>query len=381
MDFEAKRAYEHVEVFDDMDKTGMIEFFAHKLHLKFHFTNIIALNEEDILRAARLRRSFGIENTAQTVKSILRYRDKIIMKQILTEKKVKVPKFAEVNNCSDIMDFVNNNGYPFVLKPRKGYGSVSTSVVKNEEDLIELLKNINPGVDSELGLDIECFQNGEMYHIDGIVYDGKITCVWPSKYVNTVVNFKDNRFIAGYSLSPNNPLTKRLQEFIVSVIDALGGPSCFPFHAEAWHEKKSEDIVLCEIASRTGGGGIRWEILELFGIMLDKTNAQWQCSDFVTNENLSLSYKERVPVVPFLVGWIFVYPQVGKLVSTPSTCELDYCIGFYPFGQNGDIYKDRSSCADAVVSILVKGDTEEQVEKNIHEICKWYDETSKWEDL
>jgi hypothetical protein len=35
--------------------------------------------------------------------------------------------------------------------------------------------------------------------------------IWPSSYLNTVVNFDENPYIAGYSLLPDNPLCQRIQ--------------------------------------------------------------------------------------------------------------------------------------------------------------------------
>lgn len=84
--------------------------------------------------------------------------------------------------------------------------------------------------------------------------------IWPSRYTSTVVDYQNNRFIAGISLTKEDPNTLKLQEFISLVLKGLEdsktrNPSCFPFHAEAWITSKGE-IVLCEIASRTPGGGI-----------------------------------------------------------------------------------------------------------------------------
>lgn len=46
---------------------------------------------------------------------------------------------------------------------------------------------------------------------------GKVVISWPSQYVGTVVKFKTNPYIAGYSLSQANPLLTRLNSFIEEV--------------------------------------------------------------------------------------------------------------------------------------------------------------------
>lgn len=98
-------------------------------------------------------------------------------------------------------------------------------------------------VDSPVDLEVECFVQGQMYHIDGLVLGGKLKICWPSCYVNTVVDFEQNGevwtardvavcccfscvcllraplagFIAGYSLSPEDKLVKPMQEFVWKV--------------------------------------------------------------------------------------------------------------------------------------------------------------------
>eukprot|EP01126_Amoeba_proteus_P045223 TRINITY_DN5053_c0_g1_i9.p1 TRINITY_DN5053_c0_g1~~TRINITY_DN5053_c0_g1_i9.p1 ORF type:complete len:107 (-),score=17.72 TRINITY_DN5053_c0_g1_i9:551-871(-) len=99
-----------------------------------------------------------------------------------------------------------------VVKPRKGYGSVNTTVIKTKNDLESYLQNMSASCDSPLEMMVEGFVTGQMYHVDGFVYQGKARLIWPSCYVNTVVNFEANNFIAGYSLLPTNPMLKRIQD-------------------------------------------------------------------------------------------------------------------------------------------------------------------------
>jgi len=73
----------------------------------------------------------------------------------------------------------------------------------------------------------------------------------------------------------------------VASVKALGGPACFPFHAEFFVTPEGEP-VFCEIASRTGGAGVRHQLWYLFGLAADKTFAQWQAEDEVTNPELGI---------------------------------------------------------------------------------------------
>jgi carbamoylphosphate synthase large subunit len=106
-----------------------------------------------------------------------RYRDKVIMKQILKKHNIRVPEFAEVESASDIMKFVKKHGLPIVVKPRfvicslswrqfikrsiprRGYSSVGTCILKTEKDMEELFtKSFGSNyIDPVLGLEVEKF--------------------------------------------------------------------------------------------------------------------------------------------------------------------------------------------------------------------------------
>lgn len=92
-------------------------------------------------------------------------------------------------------------------------------------------------------------------------------------FFSAVVNFGKNNFLAAYSLQPDNPLRERLQEMTSKCVKALGDTPCFPFHTEIWHTPEDE-LVFCEIGSRTGGGEIGMQFVELFGFNLDKSSIQ-----------------------------------------------------------------------------------------------------------
>ncbi len=177
------------------------------------------------------------------------------MKQVLAAKGIKVPEFSPVESATDLAVFLEEHGYPVVVKPRKGYSSINTAVLRSDEDLQRFLKKSfgNGIVDPSLDLEVEVFIKGQMNHIDGLVYNNEIKLVSPSKYLGVVVNFENNPLLAGCALSPNNPLTKRLQQFIANCITALEGPSCFAFHAEVCPQNNSADASNpCVLSNRHG---------------------------------------------------------------------------------------------------------------------------------
>ena len=153
---------------------------------------IYLIAEGDLIRAARLRELFGIKE-GQTVESAIHFRDKLKMKEKLQEHQIKVPTFMRADTATDILKFAEEKGFPFVIKPSCGYSSVNTVAIKNKEDLEHyfssgVLDKLQQGMDVKLGVDIESFVFGPMYHIDGMIVNNQPFCMWPSKYLNTCID-------------------------------------------------------------------------------------------------------------------------------------------------------------------------------------------------
>jgi len=379
MDFATLKSYDLIECFDNFGTNNLVEYRAYQLHKIHQFSQVICLSEEEMLRTAIMRECFGLKS-GQSYESTLRFRDKVLMKTILRKTGLKVPNFAKIDNAIDLFNFIKENNYPVVVKPIRGYGSVNTSVIKNEEEFHKFcVTGFSSALDASIDMMVESFVYGKMYHIDGLFYDGKARLIWPSRYVNTVVNFNENNFIAGYSLQPSNPLTIRIQQFVNDCLEALDGPPTYPFHAEVWHTPE-DDLVFCEVASRTGGGGIPTQITSLFAVSLSKTHTQYQADVPITLETKDILWKDRLPLIPDSLGWIFVYPKMGK-VTLPRVCNEDYVLSYEPFAETGQIYNNRKSCADAVCNFLIRGNSEEEAEKNIHNIYNWFTNNTKWDPI
>eukprot|EP01130_Rhizamoeba_saxonica_P015346 TRINITY_DN6859_c0_g1_i2.p1 TRINITY_DN6859_c0_g1~~TRINITY_DN6859_c0_g1_i2.p1 ORF type:complete len:376 (-),score=72.14 TRINITY_DN6859_c0_g1_i2:294-1421(-) len=309
MDFGSKRAFNVIQSFDNYQNNNRVEFQALQLHAITPFDHIVCLSEEDMIRTAHLRSKMGIEIGAD-VATTERFRDKVLMKTMVDEEiNLIVPRFSPVDCPMDLIRYIDQNGYPVVIKPKQGYGSVNTSVIRDEEKLLQVLDELVEQVDSPLEMIVESFISGQMYHVDGYMYQNEVKMIWPSAYVNTVVDFETNNFIAGYSLHKSNPLVIRIQENVRDTLYCLQGDIFYPFHAEVWVTPEDE-IVFCEVAARTGGGGIPVQMLELFAVNLSKTYMQYQCGEEMTLNTLDIPYEQREAANPNCVAWLFVYPKI-----------------------------------------------------------------------
>lgn len=337
-----------------------VERRAMELHNKHQFECIIALRENDLTRAASLRELLNI--SGQSVESAMNFRDKFLMKKTLKENNIKVPKFKIVNSYSDIQEFIKEVSYPVILKPRDGAGSVNTFLVENEKVLIDKMNSF----DLKNFL-IEEYIPGEVYHVDGIVIEDLIRFITPSKYVNNCMEFQKGKSTASTFLSEENEIYNRAVEYTEKILKALSSPKNFTFHLEFFLTPEN-DIVFCEVASRTGGGRIAEGIEEVFGFHLTE---EWVRAQ-VGLDNYKLSNSKGGEWGKELRGWILSSPLEGKIVYIPQRIPFDWVTDQFQFATLGNEYSKAHSSVYSVSAFICKGSTENEVEERLLLLDKWF---------
>ncbi|PZD96791.1 carboxylate--amine ligase [Paenibacillus sambharensis] len=334
----------------DLNKTKEIDY-------------IIALNEFDLLKAAYLREYLGIEG--QNSESAMAFRDKVMMKDRLASV-VQTPTYQRINHALDLIDFKQKHGLPLVVKPVDGAGSVGVEIIRDENDYRELLEK---GIGSNL--EVETFVLGEMYHVDGLYRDGELLLSHPSRYIHGCLAFQDSKFLGSVMLETDNELTARLNEAVHRVLDAMPTPGhTISFHAEFFHTEQNE-LVLCEIASRVGGGMIAEAMLAATGVDILGESARGQCGAPPSFQNASVNQ---------LAGWILIPPKNGTLRALDLSYPYDWVVDYYTKEEYiGKTFDKASSSVDAYISLLVTGESEQQIEERFHIINKWFEDHTKWE--
>lgn len=360
---EASVEFEHVEGFNEYEINDSIEVRAIEFYRKYPFHTVIATSEFDILRAARIRDYLDL--AGQNVVSALTYRNKVIMKETLIRHQIPVPNFVRAQSAIDIYKFIETNGYPIVIKPFDGSGSVGVEIIYSVEDLYDYLSK---GLNSNL--EVEQFIEGDMYHIDGIVLSGELEFCWPSKYINGCLAHQDSKFNGSFLLGQDNPLTGRLIQFIKDVIKALPTPSNTSFHAEVFHTL-DDKLVFCEIASRTGGGFIRETIIQAFDLDLTKTSIQAQCG-IISELNM-----KATPNI--YSGFLLVPSQKGKLINIPDSCNASWVTKYEIDAKPGDFFDGSSSSVDTIAKFLIIGSSESEVHSRINQLALWFEKNTLWE--
>lgn len=355
--------YKFIKSFPNYYDNGNVEVTVLDLYEKFKFDTIIALSELDLIRAARLREKLKLKG--QDLNSALAFRDKVYMKTILASNNILVPRFKKLDSVIDLLEFISDKTYPFVIKPIDGSASEDITILYNENDLKNYLE-----LGLKSNLQIEEFIDGDMYPVDGFIVNNKVSFIWPSKYINGCLAFKENKYLGSYPLSLKNPLVNRLNKFVESILKNLPTPKDTAFHAEVFHTK-NDQLVLCEIASRTGGAHTSEVIQNSFGIHLNESSVKSQCN--INIKNIKDDSTRQ------LCGYVFIPTKRGRFIGAseykPNSWVLDYKV----YAKPNEVFEEAKLSIDKIASFLITGKNENELVERIHFIADWFEKNTKWE--
>lgn len=365
-EFNAKD-YLYIESFGNYRNNSLIEYRAIELYQKYKYHTIIANAEADIIRAAKLREYLQLDG--QNIQSAIQYRDKVLMKEIASKHGIPTPPCQAIDDFFDLFYFVNQYGLPIVLKPKSGVGSRDTFVIQNEQELEELLSQGVPQ-----NYTAEKFVTGELCHVDGIISNGEIIFICASKYLTEPLQYQNKGYLGSYLLDPHSPLSSRLTELTEKLINCLDTPSNTTFHAE-WFHTPHDELILCEIASRTGGGKIVNNIYHGYGVHLDQAFVQTQCGVPFSLPVQNVSMK---PIK--LTGWVKIPPKQGIFLSAPLAQLPEWVKEYQLLAQPGKSYSSPNGVREYIAAFIVEGDSELEIYEKCIQIADWFHQTSSWQD-
>ncbi|MEU2508788.1 hypothetical protein ABZ621_29295 [Streptomyces sp. NPDC007863] len=333
---------------------------------------VASTSESDVLRAARLRGRLGLPG--QDVASATAYRDKVVMKELARAAGVRVPDFAAVDSPRDLLDFVDAHGLPVVVKPRSGAGAEGVAFLREPADVTAFFAR-------ERGSEVpylpgqwmaESVAHGDFHHVDGIMRDGRIVHSWPSRYSGGLAErVSEDLHTGSVLLAPDDAVTHALQRLAADVAAALPpAPHPLAFHLEAWVGPDGVP-VLCEIASRAGGGLIAEQYTRAFGVHLAREGLRAQCG-------LPLTLTAQPAAPARAVGHVLFSPGHGAFVPPAVPCPVPG-VELTLMREAGTLCRGVESAADAVANVFVEADTTEAVESRLAEATEWWNTHTVWE--
>ena len=357
--------YRHVEAVSGYDVSGYVEARTLELARRHGVRRIVATQERDLERAAQLRDILGLPG--QRLESATAFRDKVEMKRLVREAGIAVAPHAEVECAADLIEFASRFGFPLVLKPRNGGGSVGLQIIPGPEELDALLAGdtLTPN-DAQPNLIAEAFVPGPMCHVDGLVIDGRVAVAWASQYLYALASYRTDRGgRRDVTLDRDDPLGRRLIGFTECVIQALPGPGAFAFHAEVFHTPDDE-LVLCEIACRPGGASIRDIGRTLFGVDLAELAVRAQAG-------LSLPV-EGNPGPVQMAGQLVLMKRPGRILRVPGRPPFPWVQRSRLFVTPGQVMQEAAFSGDFMASFVISAPSRRVTEERLGQLEAWLQE-------
>ncbi|KDN83876.1 ATP-grasp domain-containing protein [Kitasatospora cheerisanensis] len=360
-------AYLRTAAVEDYETGGHLEAQALDWARELPVTHVIACQERDLERAAELREVLGLPG--QRMDTVLPYRDKAVMKRLARAAGLAVAPYTEARCATDLLAFAERHGFPLVLKPKDSAGSVGLHILDSRAELDAYLADgydlYGPNLPNVLA---EAFVPGKMCHVDGLVVDGRTVFAWPSQYQYALASFQtDTGGRLDLTLDVDDPLTGRLLEFTERTLAALGGPESFAFHLEVFHTPDDE-LVLCEIACRTGGAAIRDIVRLMFGV--DPSEA-WVRAQLGLPLPEWLGAEKRTP--ERMVGQLVLMKRPGRVVRVPDgPPDFPWVEKFQVFVEPGQTMSTAAFSSDFLVTALVSGADRAECEARLRVLEGWF---------
>lgn len=239
------------------------------LHRQAPFDGVVSFQELGILNAALIAQRLGI--LGNPMRPVLLTRDKCEMRRHLQAAGIPSIPFAEVTDPATVRAFGRDHGWPVILKPANGVGSIQVHKIHGpqEADTVHAGILADPVFREVAGLDfpepkliVEKFVEGREVSIEAFTWDGQHTIVGVT---DKLIIGGDNFVESGHTMPSDLPAAdvERLEALVTAFLDSIGhrfGPS----HTEVILSPSGPVIV--ESHTRTGGDRI-FEMAEyVYGI-------------------------------------------------------------------------------------------------------------------
>jgi biotin carboxylase len=226
-------------------------------------------------------------------------RDKNRMKEVLRAAGVPVARQALVHTEADAQQFVQQVGYPIVLKPLAGFGARNTVRVTDAATLTRALQQLQPG--PQRPAQAEEFVQGEEHTFEAVVIDGEVVWSSTTSYIPTPLQVLENAWMQYALILPREQQPPHAAAFAATnkqALKALGVRHGLT-HME-WFERPDGSALVSEVGARPPGANIMPMLAAAHGA---DPWAAWA--------ELMVHRRWRFPARQFAAGTVFVRAMGG----------------------------------------------------------------------
>ena len=215
---------------------------------KIGIDRIACLWEPTMMLAAELRQALDLPGMGPEQTRL--FRDKEAMKQRLDEAGIRTPRHARARGAAEVRQAAERIGFPLVVKPIAGAGSMDTYQVADGTELEETLRRTAHVPE----VSVEEFIDGEEHTFDTICAGGRVLFHSVAWYRPRVLVARSLEWLSPQTVTLRHPDQPRLAAGIEMgrrVLEALGFEDGFS-HME-WFLTESGEAVFGEIGARSPG--------------------------------------------------------------------------------------------------------------------------------
>lgn len=255
-----------IQVCDLARSDAVADAIRHAAEVEGNVNAILALSEVDLLVAAAMRDRFGVPGMG--LEKMVGLRDKLTMKQRVSSFGIGTPAYACCHDPHALEMLLDRVGFPVVLKPTRSFGSIGVTVASDRPSLEGFLMRVDRST-----YECEEFVAAPLFHLDGLVRDGRLAFFVASRYINTPYAYACGSPLGAVAVD-DALCHASLHNFAERVIQALELEAS-AFHLEVFVPNASEPIFL-EIGARVGGGPICRLFRDVYGVDLLREHARVQ---------------------------------------------------------------------------------------------------------
>jgi len=350
--------YATVELFADWKRNRAVDLAVLDAHARAPLDRIVALSECDVVRAAELRERLGLPG--QSVASARAFRDKPTMKAAAAAAGLAVPAFRVVDTVADLLDFVAEHG-PAAVKPVDGAGARDVHRFADVAEAADWARTAGLPSDEPAGLLAESWIDAPILTVDGVLAAGQVLVAMVSRYTETCFASLYGQVPLGLlQLDPHAPGARAALEYTRALVAALPTPDePTSFHAELFDAP--DGPVLCEIASRTGGGQIDAMAAGALGLSLNQASVRGQAG---------LPWRRPEPGSD-LWGHVHLPHRAGRVTRVPQHCPVPGVAGHVCRVAVGQHTGAAGKISEAAVELLLRAPDHEAL-RGVHaEALRW----------
>lgn len=222
------------------------------------FDYVIAFSEYLLDLAAAIRERHEIPGPKPP--EVDRFRDKTIMKTILAEAGIPVPRWVTCRSPEQVLSDAESLGFPLIFKPARGASSQGVRKVASAEELLALC-----ALPDLIEHEIEQYIPHEIVHVDGVVdRHGKCLFMSTSRYVSNCLAFELGEPF-GSVIQTDPGMRAGCERFALRCLSALGLTSS-AFHLEFFWAGR--EFVFLEVGARVPGADVSYVIRDVCGVNL-----------------------------------------------------------------------------------------------------------------